>query len=76
MVGVSYFKQEDAKILRDAIIEAYTKEGHETLFWDEVVDSNLDKLRLRIHPVKDSQIVEIDTCEELKSVEKRLRDEG
>ncbi len=68
MVGISYFRQEDAVILRDAVRAACRETGHEQLFWDEVVDRNLDKLKLKIHPVKADQITEIDTCEELKAV--------
>ncbi len=72
MVGVSYFKQNDARILREAIVKAYDTAGNEQLFWDDVVDRNLDRLKLIIHPVDSSQIVEIDTCEELHEVEERL----
>ena len=73
MVGISFFKRGDAKLLRDAVIAAYEKPGHEELFWDDVVDRNLEKLKLRIHPVEDGQITEIDTCEELRDVEERMR---
>ena len=76
MVGVSYFRREDAKILREAILDAYAGPGHEELFWDEVVDRNLDRLKLMIHPVEEGQIVEIDTCGELKAVEERIINEG
>ncbi len=76
MVGISYFKKSDALILKDAILKAYEKPGHEELFWDDVVDRNLDKLRLKIHPVHEGQIVEIDTCEELRKTEERLRNES
>lgn len=72
MVGVSYFTKDDAKILSEAIRAAYKKPGHEKLYWDEVVDANLDRLRLRINPVSGEQIVEIDTVDELKTVEDRF----
>ena len=65
MVGISYFKKEDAKILHDAIQQAYNKGGYEELFWDEVVNDNLDKLRLMVYPVSQDQIVEIDSVGEL-----------
>ena len=68
MVGLSYFTNNDAKILSKAIENAYGKEGYENLFWDNIVDSNLDKLKLKIHPVTENQIVEIDTVEELKKI--------
>ena len=68
MVGLSYFTKEDSKILSECISEAYYKKGYENLFWDDVVNNNLDKLKLKIHPVKDNQIVEIDTVDELENV--------
>lgn len=66
MVGISYFRQADSVTLRDAIEEAYGAEGYEKLFWDEVVDRNLDRLRLSVHPIGEKQIYEIDTVEELE----------
>lgn len=72
MAGVSYFRQEDAAILKEEIIKAYETPGNEQLFWDEVVDANLDRLSLTVHPVKEGQIVEIDTCEELRLTEERF----
>lgn len=71
MVGISYFKREDARVLREEIEKAYACEENSQLFWDDVVDRNLDKLRLTIEPVAEGQLVEIDTVEELDRVEAR-----
>lgn len=68
MVGVSYFKKEDALILRDVIEKAYVIEANGDMFWDDVVDRNLDKLRLKIEPIAEGQLVEIDTVEELERI--------
>ena len=68
MVGISYFKQEDAAVLREEIERAYAVEENGDLFWDDVVNQNLDKLRLTVEPVKEGQLVEIDTVEELKKI--------
>ncbi|MCR4880793.1 MAG: phosphocholine cytidylyltransferase family protein [bacterium] len=73
MVGLSYFTADDAKILSEAIISAYGKKGYEDLFWDDVVNNNLDKLKLKIHPVSASQIVEIDTTEELEQINREVQ---
>ena len=67
MVGISYFKQKDAEIIANAIIDAYKQEGHEQLYWDEVVNTQLDKLNLVISPVNKHQIIELDSVEELKA---------
>ena len=70
MVGVSYFNSRDAKILKEAIEKAYEVPGFETLFWDDVVNRNLDKLDLIVEPVEEGQIIEIDTVEELEGINK------
>lgn len=68
MVGVSYFKKEDARILRMEIEKAYAIEENGDLFWDDVVNRNLDKLKLTIESVSEGQLVEIDTVEELERI--------
>lgn len=68
MVGISYFKKEDARLLAGEITKAYEEDGNGDLYWDEVVDFNLKKLRLRIFPVEEGKIVEIDTVEELNAL--------
>ena len=68
MVGVSYFKQEDAAVLREEIERAYAVEENGDLFWDDVVNQNLNKLRLTVEPVNEGQLVEIETVEELKKI--------
>lgn len=73
MVGVSFFRKEDARILRDEIVRAYSLEENGGLFWDDVVDRNLDKLRLTIEPVSEGQLVEIDTVEELEKVNESIQ---
>lgn len=68
MVGIAYFKRTDAMILKNEIIKAHAKEEVSTLFWDDVVNENLDKLELQVESVKMGQLIEIDTVEELKKV--------
>ena len=72
MVGVSYFRKEDARILRKEIVRACEKEENGDLFWDEVVDQNLDRLRLTVEEVLEGQIVEIDTVEEWERVNESI----
>lgn len=72
MAGIAYFQQKDAKILAQEIENTYNTSGFENLFWDEVVDKNLDKLKLKIYPVEKNDIIEIDTIEELEIVRKNF----
>lgn len=69
MVGIAYFKADDAAILSQEIEKAYAVPGNEQLFWDDVVDRNLDKLDLVIEPVEEGRLVEIDTVEELRAID-------
>ena len=69
MVGISWFKASDAEILKKAIYEAYEKGGYEELFWDDVVNNNLDKLNLTVHTIAEGAITEIDSIEELAAVD-------
>lgn len=72
MVGIAFFKQREVNLLIDAVQEAYYREGYEKLFWDDVVNEYLQQLQLKIQPVHESQIVEIDTIEELKEANIRF----
>lgn len=74
MVGVSWWKKEDALRIRAAIEEAYNQKGHEQLFWDEIVDRKLDVLGVEIEEIAEDSIMEIDTIEELCELDERYRE--
>lgn len=65
MVGISYFRAQDAKVIKMAIKDEYKNAGHENLYWDEVVERQIKNLDVYVHEVQCGQIVEIDTVEEL-----------
>lgn len=68
MVGISYFKQKDAALLANIVDEAYSHADNKQLFWDEILDRNVNEFRLRLHLVDSAQITEIDTLAELDAV--------
>jgi len=68
MVGVAYFRNEEAGMLADFLEESFEKEACSQWFWDDVVNAHLDWLHLVVEPVEKNQIIEIDTVEELKIV--------
>ena len=72
MVGISYFQKNEAIVLKKAIEEVYRKPGYESLFWDDVVNRNLEKLDLTVEPVCNEQITEIDTVEELEIINSQI----
>lgn len=76
MVGISYFKKADAMLLADKIAQAYKKEENANLYWDEVVDQNLDKFCLKVWQVEEKQIIEIDTIEELTAIDTAALEEN
>ena len=69
MAGVAWLKKDDVKLLGNLIRNAYGTDGYELLFWDDVVNENLDKLDMVVHEISSDQIVEIDTVEELRAVD-------
>lgn len=68
MVGIAYFTKQDAALLANIIEQSYGINGYQEMFWDDVVNCNLDKLRLKVNPVAENQIIEIDTVEELNKI--------
>lgn len=75
MCGISFFKQREAKIIKDEIDKIYSsEEDFKDLFWDDVVNMNLDKLKLKVHEVKEDQIVEIDSVKELEAIDPNYKE--
>ncbi len=73
MVGVSYFKQGDAKKIAEAVCEAVKKPDASRLFWDEVVDGLCrENLDLVVHEVGADEIVECDTVRELEELRAKV----
>lgn len=70
MTGIAFLKRNDGELLAEKIKETYGTDGYESLFWDDVANNNLDCLRLKVHPVADDGIIEIDTVSELEEIEK------
>ena len=73
MVGVAWLRKADAQKLGKLIDCRYGTAGYEELFWDDVVNENLDELELIVHEVHEGQLVEIDTVDELKALDSNYR---
>lgn len=74
MVGISYWNKYDAQRIKDKINELYLTQGHEELFWDEVVDQLLDVINVCVYEVSGKSIVEVDTAEELRKLDEQIRE--
>ena len=69
LTGICYLTKNDSQIVKDKIEEAYKHKGHENLFWDEIVNQNLDKLKMIPYPVSSEKIIEIDSVKELQEID-------
>lgn len=76
MAGLAYLQHKEAIILKEALSETYAQGNYQDLFWDEVVDKNLYRMPMNIHPVKAEQIMEIDTVQEYESANGVTTKEG
>lgn len=75
MCGISFFKRNDAKIIRDKIDGLYKKPGeYENLYWDDAVNMSLDKLKLGVLPVRREQIIELDSVKELEEFDPNYKE--
>ena len=75
MVGVSYIRKKEAIRIADEVERLFGKAaGYEDMFWDDVVDSITDELRLKVWPIKEGSIAELDTPEELYELEEKLKE--
>lgn len=73
MIGISYWKKKDAWCLKKAVERAYCEEGHETLFWDEVADRELENMHVAVCGITPGSIFEVDTVKELRQLEEEVR---
>ena len=78
MVGIYYWTKDDAKLLAEDIHQTFTaRSGGRNLSW-ELVPNDIyhGKYQVKIIPCKESDVVEIDTCEELKAIDPAYRKVG
>ena len=69
-VGVTYWKAADIAFLKEAICAEYQKPGHEQLYWDVYAGSFFDRMLVRINPISEDDIIEIDTLDDLRCIDK------
>lgn len=72
MTGISYLTAKDATALAGFIENAYASLDYKDMFWDDIVNINLDSLKMRVNPISNNQIREIDTVEELEKAQKEV----
>ena len=71
MVGISYWSEEDGKKLADDIPEVYSSPGGKERYWEQVpLVYKKDHYAVEVRECRDEDIVEIDTFNELKAIDK------
>ena len=71
MVGISYWSEEDGKKLTDDIPEVYSSPGGKERYWEQVpLVYKKDHYAVEVRECRDEDIVEIDTFNELKAIDK------
>ena len=70
MVGIYYWNQADARKLRTHLIEAFNSPEGRNLYWETVPNQiHRGEYRIEILPCLASDVVEIDTFDELKAID-------
>ena len=71
MVGISYWSEEDGKKLAEDIPEVYSSPGGKERYWEQVpLVYKKDHYAVEVRECRDEDIVEIDTFNELKAIDK------
>ena len=71
MVGIYYINSDDGKRLSRHIEEAYNAPGGKEKYWETVINQvHKGEYRIFVRSIKDEDIVEIDTFNELKAIDK------
>ena len=69
--GISYWDDEDGKKLSKHLVEVFNSPGGKEMFWDQVVFKNkIAEYSVEIRECKKEDLVEIDTFNELKQIDK------
>ena len=69
--GISYWNEMDGKRLTDHLKTAYERPGGKELFWEQVpLHLYKDSYQVAVQACNEQDVIEIDTCKELKEIDK------
>ncbi len=70
MFGISYWTEEDGASLQSDIERVYNLPGGKERYWDQVIfDYSIDHYKVTVRPCTFSDVIEIDTFNELKKLD-------
>lgn len=71
MVGISYWTEEDGKKLAEDVEKTYNAPGGKERYWDEVpLKYHKKDFKLAVRECEEKDVIEIDTFNELKAIDK------
>ncbi len=71
VVGLSYWTEKDGKQLAKDVVEVFNSPGGKERYWDQVpVEYCIDNYKVSVRECKQEDIIEIDTFNELKAIDK------
>ncbi len=74
MVGISYWTEEDGKILAEDVKKVFASPGGKERYWDQVpLEYCLNDFEVRVRDCSFNDIIEIDTFNELKQIDPTYR---
>lgn len=72
MVGISYWNREDGARLSEDIVSVYTSTDGKKRYWEQIpLDDRKTHYAIKVRECFDKDVVEIDTFDELKSIDSR-----
>lgn len=72
--NISYWTKDDADILKEKMEDAIKNRDFKVLHWDQIPIENLNLIDVYVQEVHEHDMFEIDTLEELETLEKLLRE--
>lgn len=72
LCGVSYWSEEDGKIIVNKLEETLEGNSFENLYWDDIVKNNLENLDVYINKINSDDCFEIDSLSDLQKVNEYL----
>lgn len=70
--GVSYWSKNDGEKIIKKLEEKINEGNFENLYWDNIVKDNIDILNIKVIPLAENDVFEIDNLEELEYVNKSI----
>lgn len=68
MCGVSYWNESDASFIVNKLEECIGSRNFTDLFWDDIVKDNIGNMNIKIEKIKDNDVYEIDSLEDLQKI--------